>query len=127
MDFFIGNTNPNLKEEKVKEIMVMCAALEVEGKPEKAELKMEDVNVKCLNNIKNAPHPRTKCWQITVPHLWMEMMKKYEFFPRGWSHRTFHHSRGGPKNGDQNKRMRPEAVVTEAVVTKAVVTEEASL
>ena len=104
-------------EEKVKEIIVMCSNLEVEGKPENAKLKLEDVKVKCLNN-KNEPNPRTKCWQVTVPHLWRMMMKKDEFYPRGWSHRTFHHSRGGPGRGEQNKRLRPEAAVTEAVVTE---------
>ena len=113
VDFFIGNTNPDLKEEKVKEIMVMCAALEVEGKPDKAELKLDDIKVKCLNNTKNDPNPRSKCWQITVPNLWREMMKRDEFYPRGWSHRAFHHSRGGPRSGKQSERLRADAKVTE--------------
>ena len=113
VDFFVGNTNPRTTEEKLKEIILMCATLEVEGKPKEVELKLEDINVKCLNNIKTDPNPRTKCWQITVPNLWREMMKKDEFYPRGWSHRAFHHNRGGPRSGEQNKRLRPEAVVTE--------------
>ena len=78
VDFFIRKTNPNLKEEKIKESMVLCAALEVEGKPEKAELRLDDVKVKCLNNTKYDPNPRTKCWQITVPHLWREIMQNDE-------------------------------------------------
>ena len=29
IDFFVGNTNPKIDENKVKEIMVMCASLEI--------------------------------------------------------------------------------------------------
>ena len=113
VDFFVGNTTPKIDNDKVKEIILKCAALKLEGKPENIELKLEDVNVKCLNNIKDEPNPRTKCWRITVPHVWREVMKRDEFYPRGWSHRAFHHSRGGGARSEQNKRLRPDSEVTE--------------
>ena len=113
VDFFVGNTTPNIDEDKVKEIILKCAALKLEGKPENIELKLEDVNVKCLNNTKDEPNPRTKCWRITVPHIWREVMKRDEFFPRGWSHRAFHHSRGGGARSEQSKGLRPGSEVTE--------------
>ena len=113
VDFFVGNTNPDINEEKVKEILVKCGSLNVDGKPENYELKLDDIKVKCLNNIKDEPNPRTKCWRITVPHLWREVMKRDEFYPRGWSHRAFHHSRGGARGGEQSRRLQAEVVVAE--------------
>ena len=82
--------------------------LEIEGKPDN-ELKSDEIVVKCMNNLKDIPNPRTKCWRITVPHLWREMMKRDEFFPRGWSHRVFHHSRGGKTGAEDNKRLKPDS------------------
>ena len=106
VDFFIGNTNPNIDEQKVTEVIVKCAS-QVDGKPDK-ELKAEEIMVKCLSNLIDIPNPRTNCWSITVPHIWRDAMKKDDFYPRGWSHRVFHHGRPRRNHLDQNKRTSQE-------------------
>ena len=90
--------------------MVKCASLvRGDGKPE-VELQVDKLKTVCFNpKIEN---PRTRCWKVTVPHVWKEMLKKDEFYPRGWSHRPFHHG-GGRKQLEGNKRPRQEEAVSE--------------
>ena len=50
VDYFVGNTNPTIDENKVKEIILKCASLEIEGKPDNL-LNSDEVLVKCMNNF----------------------------------------------------------------------------
>ena len=45
--------------------------------------------VKLLNNLAEEPNPRTKCWKVTVPYIFKDVMAVDTFFPSGWSHRSF--------------------------------------
>ena len=69
-----------------------------------SELKEGDIMVKLLNNLAEEPNPRTKCWKVTVPYIFRDVMAMDTFFPNGWSHRKFNNQVGNKK--DQNKRPR---------------------
>ena len=105
VDFFIGNTHPETNEDNVKEVLVKCASIiQGDNKPD-VELKVDNLKAVCLNS--KVEDPRTRCWKVTVPHVWREFLRKDEFYPRGWSHRPFHHG-GGRKQQDGNKRPRQD-------------------
>ena len=105
VDFFIGNTRPDSTEELIKQALVMCG--ENHGDMP-AELKQGDIQVKLLNNLDEEPNPRTKCWKVTVPYIFREVLGMDTFFPNGWSHRKFHNKKtsGQRSKKDQNKKPR---------------------
>ena len=105
VDFFIGNTHPDTDEAKLKEVLVKCGSIvQGDNKPD-MELKVDNLKAVCLNS--KIENPRTKCWKVTVPHVWREFLKKDDFYPRGWSHRPFHHG-VGRKPHEGNKRPRQD-------------------
>ena len=105
VDFFIGNTHPDTDEAKIKEVLVKCGSIvQGDNKPD-MELKVENLKAVCLNS--KIENPRTKCWKVTVPHVWREFLRKDDFYPRGWSHRPFHHG-VGRKPHEGNKRPRQD-------------------
>ena len=73
-----------------------------------AVLAKEDIKVECKNNLVLEPNPRTKCWKVTVPYLFKDIMERDEFYPSGWSHRKWFSGNG--RNGVQNKRVRQEPI-----------------
>ena len=87
IEIFIGNTNPRATPEIITDVMKKCA----EDLPEK--IALEVVEVKCLNNLEVDPNPRTRCWKITVPYKYKELMVRDELYPTGWSHRQFYSAR----------------------------------
>ena len=105
IEIFIGNTNPRATEDLIKQVLVM-AMDGMSGKP--ADLAKEDIKVECKNNLTLEPNPRTKCWKVTVPYLFKDIMEKDEFFPSGWSHRKWFSGNG--KNASQNKRPRQDPI-----------------
>ena len=106
IEIFIGNTNPLATEELIKQVLVK-AMDGMEDKP--AALDKGDIKVECKNNLALEPNPRTKCWKVSVPYLFKEIMEKDEFFPSGWSHRRWFSGNG--KNGMQNKKSRQDAIL----------------
>jgi hypothetical protein len=83
VDIFVGNTNPKATPEKIAAVMKQCA----EQLSEMTELEV--LEVKCLTNLDLMPNPRTKCWKLTVPYKFKELMAQDELHPAGWSHRPF--------------------------------------
>ena len=83
IDIFVGNTNPMATPEKIAAVMKQCA----EQLQDKTELEV--LEVKCLTNLELMPNPRTKCWKLTVPYKFKELMAQDELYPAGWSHRPF--------------------------------------
>ena len=55
--------------------------------PEKIELEV--LEVKCLNNLETDANPRTRCWKLTVPYRFRELMARDDLYYCGWSHRQF--------------------------------------
>ena len=51
--------------------------------PEKPELIINEV--KFLNNLEVDPNPRTRCWRITVPYAWKDLMDDDNLYPAGSS------------------------------------------
>ena len=83
VDIFIGNTNPNATPEIIAKVMKQCAL----DLPEKIELEV--LEVKCLNNLETDANPRTRCWKLTVPYRFRELMARDDLYYCGWSHRQF--------------------------------------
>ena len=83
VEIFIGNTNPKATPEIISEVMKKCAL----DLPEKIELEV--LEVKCLINLDVDPNPRTRCWKITVPYRFRELMARDDLYYCGWSHRQF--------------------------------------
>ena len=83
VEIFVGNTNPRATPDIITKVMKKCAL----DLPEKIELEVHEV--KCLNNLDTEPNPRTKCWKISVPYKYKELMERDELYPTGWSHRKF--------------------------------------
>ena len=67
------------------------------------------IRVECKNNLSVEPNPRTKCWKVSVPYLFKDIMEKDEFFPSGWSHRRWYSGNG--KNSNQNKKARQDPIL----------------
>ena len=40
-------------------------------------------------------NPRSKCWKVTVPYKFKEVMEKGELYHAGWTHRKFFGARNG--------------------------------
>ena len=97
IDIFIGNTNPKATPGIIAEVMKKCAL----DLPEKVELEV--IEVKCLNRLDVDPNPRTKCWKITVPYRFRELMTRDELYYCGWSHRQF-----CPPKQNKAKRHQPD-------------------
>ena len=100
VDIFVGNTNPRATEEKIKEVLLLSAA----QMPEKPALVIN--KVKCLNKLDDEPYPRTKCWKISVPYAFRDLMNDDNLYPAGWSHRTFYAAR---KKKQQPGPKKPQA------------------
>ena len=96
IDIFIGNTNPRATPQIIEAVMKKCAG----ELPEKVELQV--LEVKCLNNLEVDPNPRTRCWKISVPYKFRELMAKDELYPAGWSHRHLFPPR--PKRLQQDQK-----------------------
>ena len=83
IEMYVGNTNPKATPDVITKIMKKCAM----DLPEKVELEV--LEVKCLNRLDLDPNPRTKCWKITVPYRFKELMARDDLYYCGWSHRQF--------------------------------------
>ena len=98
IEIFVGNTHPRATSEKISEVMKQCA----NELPDKTDLEILDV--KCLTNLDLIPNPRTKCWKLTVPYRFKELMSQDELYPAGWSHRPLY-----PPRQNRAKRQKDEA------------------
>ena len=98
IDIFIGNTNPLATPEMIKTVMENSALKLSE------ESKLEIVAVKCLNNFERDPNPRSKCWKVTVPYAFRDLMENDELYPSGWSHRKFFPPRRNNPSGSNGQQ-----------------------
>ena len=78
----MGNTGLQVTEEKVKEVLVKCAA----GLQE-SPVALEVVSVNEIG--KEIVNRRTKCWKVTVPYSMKETMQLSSLYPNSWTHRRY--------------------------------------
>ena len=97
VEIFIGNTNPKATPDIIEKVMKKCAI----NLPEKIDLEVLDV--KRLARLDLDPNPRTKCWKITVPYRFKEVMARDDLYYCGWSHRQFY-----PPKQNRAKRHHPD-------------------
>ena len=102
IDIFVGNTNPRATEEKIKEVLILSAA----QMPNNPELIINEV--KCLNNLDIEPNPRTKCWRISVPYAFKDLVYDDNLYPAGWSHRPFYPAKNKKQQPGEAVRGRQE-------------------
>ena len=86
VEYYIGNTNAKATEEVIKRVLIKCAA-GLDGAPGLTVLE-----VKLLTKEEN---PRSKCWKVTVPYKFKEVMEKDDLYHAGWTHRKFFGARNG--------------------------------
>ena len=96
LDYYVGNTNPKATESIIEKVLIKCAA-GLEGSP---VLKVLGVQL-----LTKGDNPRTKCWKITVPFKFKEIMEKDELYHAGWTHRKFYNPKFSPKNDSKHPRM----------------------
>ena len=77
-------------------MLIQCAA-GLEGSP-----VFKVLGVKLLTRGDN---PRTKCWKITVPFKFKEIMEKDELYHAGWTHRKFYNPKVSSKNDSKHPRI----------------------
>ena len=94
----LGTIHMHIKR-GVSPVMKQCAL----DLPEKVDLEI--LEVKCLNNFDVDPNPRTKCWKLTVPYRFRELMSRDDLYYCGWSHRQFY-----PPRQNKAKRHQPDPV-----------------
>ena len=82
LDFYVGNTGIQVTNEKVKEVLIKCAA-GLQDSP----VALEVISVDEIGKeIKNR---RTKCWKVTVPFSMKETMQLSSLYPNSWTHRRY--------------------------------------
>ena len=103
VETFVGNTKAKATPEKITAVMKQCA----DELPEKVQLEI--LEVKCLANFDLYPNARTKCWKLTVPYKFKELMMNEEIYPAGWSNRQFY-----PPRQNKAKRQKEDGTGAEA-------------
>ena len=91
VEFYISNTSNLSDRDGIKKVLETTAA------------KLENAagfTVTKVEILTKDPNPRTKCWKVTVPYKFRELMENGELYPAGWRYRKFFASR--------NIRKRPE-------------------
>ena len=82
LDFYVGNTGIQVTQDKVKEVLVKCAA----GLPDN-NVALQVLNVEEIG--KELANRRSKCWKVTVPYSMKEVMQQSSLYPNSWTHRRF--------------------------------------
>ena len=82
--------------------------------PDKIDLIVLDV--KCLTNFELNPNPRTKCWKITVPYKFKDIMTCDDLYYSGWTHRPYY----PPKlNKAKRHQLDPNDPVNQHIASKS--------
>ena len=109
VEIYISNTANTCDEESIKKVLE-TTALKLEDTAGftviKAELLTKDVN------------PRTKCWKVSVPYKYRELMENDELYPAGWRYRKFFASRNFRKLPEGGRRQ-GQSVTVGAGVARA--------
>jgi hypothetical protein len=99
VEIYVSNTANTTEKESIMKVLETTAS-KIEDtagfKVINAELLTKDLN------------PRTKCWKVTVPYKFRDLMENDELYPAGWRYRKFFASRnfrklpeGGRRQGGQ--------------------------
>jgi hypothetical protein len=94
LQYYISNTPGHATEELMKKVLQKCSAPLLVGKP-----SMEVYKVECLTKQDD---PRTKCWKVSLPFKFRDVMENDELYPQGWRHRKFF---GDRKNQEQRTKQ----------------------
>ena len=118
VEIYVSNTsNTSDKESIIKVLETTASKIEdtVGFKVINAELLTKDLN------------PRTKCWKVSVPYKFRELMENDELYPAGWRYRKFFASRnfrklpeGGGRQGAEVVEKSQEAQVLDHDLTAAL-------
>ena len=111
IDIFVGNTNPQATPEIIKDVLIKYAG----NLPDNPVLNV--LEVKCLNNMEIEPHPRSRCWKVSVAYAQKDLMDNDELYPAGWSHRKFfppRKNKNGPGNDAKRQHVDPVASYLES-------------
>ena len=78
----MGNTGIQVTEDKVKQVLVKCAA-GLQDSPVALEvISVDEIGKEIVNR-------RTKCWKVTVPYSMKETMQLSSLYPNSWTHRRY--------------------------------------
>ena len=86
LDFYVGNTGIKVTEEKVKEVLVKCAAGLQDNPVALDVIDVKEIGQEIVNR-------RTKCWKVTVPYSMKETMQQSSLYPSSWTHRRYFQQR----------------------------------
>jgi hypothetical protein len=101
VEIYISNTANTTEKESIMKVLETTAS-----KIEHTE-GFKVINAECLTKDLN---PRTKCWKVSVPYKFRDLMENDELYPAGWRYRKFFSSRnfrklpeGGRRQGNQGQ------------------------
>ena len=95
VDYYIGNTDKRADGDIIARVLKKCAT-QLDGGADLEVLKVE-----LLTSEEN---PRTKCWRVSVPFKFKNLMENDEMYLPGWKHRKFFGTR--KKGNDNTKKSR---------------------
>ena len=75
VEVYISNTNNKSDSDTIKKVLETCAAKIDQNNGFKV-IKVEPLT--------KDPNPRTRCWKVTVPFKFKDLMDNNELYPSGW-------------------------------------------
>ena len=103
VEIYISNTANTTEKESIMKVLETTAS-KLEG--------TEGFKVINAEILTKDPNPRTKCWKVSVPYKFKDLMENDELYPAGWRYRKFFASRnirklpeGGRRQGSQEGQV----------------------
>ena len=104
VEVYISNTNNKSDSDTIKKVLETCAAKIDQNNGFKV-IKVEPLT--------KDPNPRTRCWKVTVPFKFKDLMENNELYPSGWRYRKFSAARNIRKKPDRNEDSIETRVIQE--------------
>ena len=102
VDYYVGNTTPRATSEIIQSVLLKCA----KGLEKDTMFSVVEVSQLATHLL----NPRTKCWKVSVPYKYKDLMEKDELYPPGWTHRKFFGARQAKENTAKQARTDDQIV-----------------
>jgi hypothetical protein len=106
VEYYVGNTTPELDESTMKTALIICYKDIVKDTiGDSVAITEDDLEVDNITppDIKN---PHSKSWKIKVPYKVKEIFDREDLYPKPWRHRKFFPPRSSNKTVPESKKPR---------------------
>ena len=104
VEMYISNTNNKSDSDTIKKVLETCAA-KIDPNNDFKVIKVEPLT--------KDPNPRTRCWKVTVPFKFKDLMENNELYPSGWRYRKFFAARNNRKKPERSEDSIENRVIQE--------------